>query len=234
MLRDAITKAVSEMDCGADQRAIDALVRHADMLLEANTRLNLTRIVEDEALAVGHVADSLSALPYLATAPAGAFADLGSGGGYPGVPLAICSNRHVVLIESTRKKAAFLTEVIEALGLDAEVLPFRAEEVAEGGGVRLAAVVARAVSALPSLVELASPLLQAGGLLIAMKGRLAADELERGDAAAALVGMVRLRRDSVEVPGLEAERVIACYERSGSPRVRLPRRPGLAQRKPLA
>src|SRR5688500_7835179 len=98
-----------------DQHA--QLSRYLDLLLEANTRMNLTRITDRAAAEVQHVGDALTLLPHL---PPGAIriADVGAGGGVPGIPLAIVRpDATVLLIESTKKKAAFLKQAIDALGL---------------------------------------------------------------------------------------------------------------------
>jgi 16S rRNA (guanine527-N7)-methyltransferase len=214
------------------QRAL--LDAHAEAVLRENETRNLTRITDPGDVAVLHVADSLTALPYLALAPPGRIADLGSGGGYPGVPLAIATGRSVALVESRGGKAQFLAAVAAELGLDIEVRPVRAEELALTEPGSFAAVTARAVASLPALVELASPLLERQGVLVALKGDLADEEIVRGDRVARQVGMTRTLLDEVRLPERDDRRVIVVYTRTGESRVRLPRRPGMAQRKPLA
>jgi len=209
------------------------LATHLQMVYETNRELNLTAIPENAGVVL-HVLDSAAALPYLNKAPQGPFADLGSGAGFPGVTLAALSGREVALVESVRKKAAFLERVVEALRLKATVHPVRAEELADERRAGFAAVTARALSALPSLVELASPLLEEGGLLVCLKGEPEEAELRRGDVAGALCGMKRIATERVSVPGADAVRTMVVYERSGTPKTRLPRRNGMAQRQPLA
>jgi 16S rRNA (guanine527-N7)-methyltransferase len=136
-------------------------------------------------------------------------------------------------VESVRKKAAFLEHVVADLRLEATVHPVRAEELALQRPGDFAAVVARALSSLPSLVELAAPLLARGGRLIAMKGRLDAGELLRGDKVAATCGLERCALDEFSLPGTDAARTIVVYTSVEPPSVRLPRRNGLAQRQPL-
>jgi 16S rRNA (guanine527-N7)-methyltransferase len=233
-VRSEIGAAVAVFGLSLTDAQLGALVTHAQMLLDANQLLNLTRITDEGQLALAHVADSLSLLPFLDEAPAGSFADLGSGGGYPGIPLVIVSGRPGVLVESTQKKAAFLTEVVETLGLDIDVQPVRAEELAATRPNAFAAVTARAVSALPSLVELAAPLLEQNGLLLAMKGEPSREELAAGEQVARIAGMEALGPTRIVVAGLKAQRSVVRYRRVGRPSVRLPRRPGLAQRHPLA
>lgn len=234
MLRDEIVERLARMGLTPNSAQLAMLVRHAEMLAEANSTLNLTRLTSDQDVALLHVADSLTALPSLAAAPPGPFADLGSGGGYPGIPLGVMSGRHATLVEARKKKAAFLLAVIDAIRLDADVKAMRAEELAESEPGSFSAVVARALAPLPSLVELASPLLRRGGLLVAMKGRPSDDELAAGDRAAELAGMRRASTTSVQLPGDDSGRVVVTYAKTAKPRIRLPRRLGMAQHSPLA
>lgn len=234
-LREQVLGALQLVGCGGlPEEVVDGLVLHAGMLLAANTSQNLTRITDERDVAMLHVADSLVALPHLAEAPAGRFADIGSGGGYPGIPLAMASCRPVVLVESRGKRAAFLEEVVLAVGLDGSVAASRAEELPTDEVSRFAAVTARALAPLVSLVELAAPLLMMHGRLIALKGDPSPEEIAAGDQAARIVGLRLVHADRLVLPGVEARRAILCYERVREPSVVLPRRPGSAQRKPLA
>ncbi|HEY3317692.1 MAG TPA: 16S rRNA (guanine(527)-N(7))-methyltransferase RsmG [Coriobacteriia bacterium] len=234
MLREHIMVALESLGLSADEPVLDALVLHAGMMLATNAIHNLTRITDEEDVALLHVADSLTALPYLVAAPEGSFADIGSGAGYPGIPLALLSARHAVLVESRAKKAAFLQEAVDVLGIDAEVRMSRAEELAESQAGAFGAVTARALATLPSLVELAAPLLVVGGTLIALKGEPGAEEYASGDAVARIVGLKRTSTDPVTIPGVDLQRTIVCYRRERESRIALPRRPGMAQKKPLA
>jgi 16S rRNA (guanine527-N7)-methyltransferase len=228
-----IVRGLQEMGIAATSAGLESISRHLSMVLAANQVMNLTSIDAADSVVL-HVLDSCTALPFLEQAPAGTFADLGSGAGYPGIPLAILSGRAVALVESVGKKAAFLQHVVQDLRLNATVQPFRAEELALKSLERFAAVTARAVAALPSLVELAAPLLQEQGLLICMKGDPSEEEVRRGDLAATQCGLWRRDTTTVGVPGLEAARTVVVYERVGDPTVRLPRRSGMAQRRPFA
>lgn len=219
------------LDAGPD--VVARLALHIERVLEANERFNLTSIDAADAVSL-HVLDSCAAACALADAPAGQFADLGSGAGYPGIPLSLVSGRPVSLVESVGKKAAFLNEMTRELRLNATVHGIRAEDLALAHREEFAAVTARALSALPSLVELAAPLLMRDGLLVCLKGRPAPEEMRAGDATAALCGMGAGRLVSLYVPGVDAARCVVLYRRTGRPRLKLPRRVGLAQKSPLA
>jgi len=161
----------------ASQQALLAL--YLDLLLAANAKMNLTRITDRAAAELHHVADSLTLLPLL---PSGAFclADVGTGGGVPGIPLAIARpDAQVLLIESTRKKAAFLQSAVAELALsNVKVIDQRAEDVARTKHREsFDAVVSRAVATLDFLVEYCLPLVKIGGKMLAMKGPKVADEL---------------------------------------------------------
>jgi 16S rRNA (guanine527-N7)-methyltransferase len=211
------------------------LLDHLESVLEANRRLNLTAIVDRERAIRLHILDSLAVVSCVGS-PEGKIADIGSGAGFPGVPVAIVSNRPVDLIESVKKKAAFLEGCVDALdGLfGSKVLALRAEEAALVTQNRYQHVTARALTSLPALVELASPLLVMGGTLWAMKGAPTTEELESGAGAAGLVGMREVERREYTLPSSDERRVIVGYAKISEPSLVLPRRAGLAQKRPLA
>jgi 16S rRNA (guanine527-N7)-methyltransferase len=204
-----------------------------ELLRDANALFNLTAIKEDDWI-WAHVIDSLSCIPEVSASIPGPMADLGSGGGFPGVPVAVATHREVVLVESVKKKAAFLANVMAVLALPGHVEPVRAEELALSEPRTFAVVTARALSGLASLVELASPLLKRGGRLVCLKGDPRAEELESGATAARMCGMALVGSRDVRLPISDAKRMIVVYERTGRSKVDLPRRTGLAQRQPLA
>lgn len=211
------------------------LLRHLTLVLQANRRMNLTAVTDlDDALLL-HVVDSLLATPVLMDVQVGSALDLGSGAGYPGIPLAIVSGRRFVLLDSVKKKARFLEECIESLPLeDVEVVAMRAEEIATMPEYRrsFSVVTARAVTRLASLLELAAPLLKPGGSLIALKAR--PDEAEITDSlrAASIVGMREVCRSNVTLTDGSLRQIIR-FDRVTEPQIELPRRTGLAQKRPL-
>lgn len=181
-----------------------------------------------------HVADSLVALELEEVRAARRAADLGSGAGFPGLPLALAlPGARVALVESAKRKGAFLSRGVEATGAaNAEVVVARAEEWRDGLGA-CDLVTARALGPLPVLVEYAAPLLAPGGALVAWKG--ARDPAEEADGAAAAAetglvpGGVRLTRPW---PGAERHH-LHLYRKVGSTPNRYPRRAGMAHKRPL-
>ena len=214
---------------------VDTL-RYLDGVIDANTRLNLTRISGAEAGVRLHIVDSLLALEEVEASPPGPLLDVGTGGGFPGVPLCLASGREGVLIDSVGKKARAVDEILAELGMASRIrtISIRAEEAAAQDGARFAVVTARAVSELPALVELASPLLAPGGRLIALKGAPDEGEFGRAQRVCAMVGMKETSRRRLVVPGGEERRTVVSYTRVGPPSLRLPRRNGMAQTSPLA
>lgn len=218
-------------------RSLDAgqcssLERYLDLLLEANRRVNLTRIRDRATAEIEHVADALTLLRYLPAAPSGV-ADLGSGGGVPGIVLAIARpDCRVTLIESIGKKAAFLRRVCDDLHLaNASVLAERAETV--GRGVHretFEVVTARAVADLALLLEWSMPLVRVGGRLLAMKGPRVATELSACASLLQPLGASALRLHRVDVVELSG-RCIVEVAKIGSTDSRYPPDPTRAGRR---
>jgi 16S rRNA (guanine527-N7)-methyltransferase len=210
------------------------LSAYIDLLFEANQRMNLTRIADRAAAEVQHVGDALTVLPFL---PVEAFglADVGSGGGVPGIILAIARpDAKVVLIESTKKKAVFLQEAVTKLELsNVEVIAERAEIVGQGDLRDSCDVaVARAVGALDFLVEWCLPLVKKGGKMLAMKGARIVDELPAALKAIHMLSGGEPIVHPVELPGAE-HHVIVEIAKIGRTDARYPRDPTLAKGKAI-
>lgn len=180
-----------------DEQAV-RLVTHLDLLDEWNARMNLTAIRDRPSQLTKHLLDSLSVQPHLRGQR---IADIGSGAGFPGIPLAIVEPaRHFALIESTGKKSRFLEHVRDTLGLaNVEVVQSRAESYQPE--LRFDTVIARAVGPVADLVKVAGRLVAGGGRLLAMKGRYPEEEL-----AAKLNGWKVAAVHPLTVPGLDEER----------------------------
>ena len=213
----------------------EAARRYVALLLDANTRLNLTRIVEPGDVARLHLLDALSALPLLDRLAPQRALDLGSGGGVPGIVLALARPEvSWTLVDSVRRKADALRGFVDALGLgNVTVLAERAESLGRDPDHRDAhdLVTARACAALPVLAEYALPLLRVGGSALAWKGPIGDVELAAGGAAARLLGgEVEVHR--VRIDALGGHRLIMIRKVAPTPE-RYPRRPGEPARRPL-
>ena len=225
-----------EADTILPDSALELSIRYLDAIIEKNLVVNLTRISNpDEALRL-HLMDSLLALPEISIAPAGVLLDLGTGGGFPGVPLCVASGRHGLLLDSIGKKVSAVNDALFAIGESDRIraVAMRAETLAQSSCESFPVVTARAVSSLASLLELASPLLKVGGLLVALKGGPTTDEVAKARAVAKMVGMRQKSVRACTLPGGEERRTLIAYEKIGPGTVRLPRRVGMAQKSPLA
>ena len=199
-----------EMAVELDESMLDTLWRHGFMLRERNAQVNLTSIVSPEGILTLHMLDSLSVAPHLGAAQR--IIDVGTGGGFPGIPLAVaCPKRHFTLIDGTQKKIRFVEECVAALDIrNVQALAARAETYPDEK--QFDVVVLRAVGALANVLHNAGRLLAPHGRLLAMKGRAPDDEiraLPRGWRAE----VIRLR-----VPGLDAERHLVALARQPAPR----------------
>lgn len=210
----------------------DLLKRHLELVIEANKTTNITRISTwDEGMLL-HVEDSLVGLPEVKEAPEGRLVDIGSGAGYPGIPLAIESGRATLLADSVGKKTAILASMVEDLGLDnVEVYTGRIEDLAREKAGVFAVVTARALAQLSVLMELASPLLQDGGRLVCYKANVSDEELQHALSLQERLGMSLVSDRAVELG--DACRRIISFEKSGRPQINLPRKTGMAQKRPL-
>jgi 16S rRNA (guanine527-N7)-methyltransferase len=189
----ALDDGLRDLGLTLDPAIRGAIDDHVRLLLAWTTAINLTAIRDPAAAATAHVVDSLSAVPLLRVARADAILDLGSGGGFPGLPVALAlPAARALLVESVGKKAAFLRAVVEAVGAGRRVAvaAVRAEELARDPAhrERWPVVTARAVASLDALVRLAFPLVRPGGRLIAWKRGDLASELETAARATAALG----------------------------------------------
>ncbi|AXK73090.1 16S rRNA (guanine(527)-N(7))-methyltransferase RsmG [Lysobacter sp. TY2-98] len=198
-------------DLGLDPVHTDRLLAYLALLVRWNATYNLTAIRDPREMVVKHLLDSLAMHAFVdpLVASGGALADLGTGAGLPGIPLAIVKpGLKVTLVESAGKKARFMRQAIRDLGLaDARVVDQRIEAVDEPGAY--AAITARALATIPLILELGGHLLAPDGVLLAMKGVYPADELAQLPA-----GWVLRESHPLRVPGLAAERHLVVVGRA--------------------
>lgn len=209
--------------------------RHLNLVIEANKTTNLTRIDTPEEAMLLHVEDSLTGLEELNDAPDGPYGDLGSGAGYPGIPLAIATGRRTTLIDARQRKMKVLDGIIDELDLSDQIDTYagRAELLAKTQSKRYAALTARALAKLPVLMELASPLLKIGGSLICYKANMDASELAHARRVQKATGMTLAKEREFQLGKTYTRRIIV-FEKTTNPTVKLPRQEGQAQKRPLS
>ena len=232
---DAGLQKMLGLSLDPDQEA--AFARYAVELAEWNQRVNLTAIQKPEEIEVKHFLDSLSCWLALREQPGPRVIDVGSGAGFPGLPLKILQpDLRLTLVEATGKKADFLSHIVQVLGLEGvEVLPARAEEVGQMAEHREAYdwALARAVAPLSVLAEYLLPLVKPDGRALAMKGPGAQAELAAAEAAIQTLGGEAGEALPVQVPGLEAERFLTVIHKVSATPTKYPRRPGMPAKRPL-
>jgi 16S rRNA (guanine527-N7)-methyltransferase len=237
---DALVGGLVELGLDDDLSGVPearaAIDGHVRLLLVWTRHINLTAIREPTAVATAHVLDSLSALPWLRDRATERILDLGSGGGYPGLPLAAAlPHAAVTLVEPIAKKARFLRAVVEATGLAGRVtvMPARAEALAAEPGRRgtWQVVTARAVASTADLVELAFPLLTRGGSLVAWKRGDLTAEITAARRAIDALGGGSLEVHDVTVAGLPDHRLVIAT-RTGVVPDTYPRDPTARRRRP--
>lgn len=209
------------------------LDRFYKILTEYNEKVNLTSISGREEFFIKHVWDSLAGEKYFIKGAR--VAEVGSGGGFPSVPLRICRpDLSFTLFESVGKKCAFLRYAAEELGLEGvKVENMRAEDA--GRGVhreRYDACCARAVARLNTLLEYCAPLVKVGGVFVAYKGD-AAEEIEEAAHAAVVLGMKLVCEDRYELPGGQGRRCLAVYKKIAPTPAKYPRGQGKERKNPL-
>lgn len=209
-------------------------VEHLLYVLQINEYMNLTRITKLDEAVLLHIIDSLSLVPYL-NPGASNFLDMGTGPGFPGVPLHLATGLTGVLLDSVGKKVHAVQTILDRLSLSGVHAEHgRIEEFALSHRNSFDAVVARALAPLPILLEYAAPLLAQGGQLLVSKGNPDDSEIDAGNRVAAICGFTLERDVEVALPYDKGHRVIYSFVKTREPRIKLPRPVGTAKRNPLA
>ena len=231
MTREELVQKLQEKGITLTSEMADQLEKYLEMIVETNRVMNLTAITEEGAIREKHFYDSLLLAPYAKDADT--LLDVGTGAGFPGIPLKIaCPDTKVILMDATKKKCEFLRRVIAELGLkNIEVINGRAEELAHRG-CRAELVTARAVSNLRMLAELCLPLCKMKGLFIAMKGPSADEELHEAENALNILGGEFVASNRETLPGGDVRINLVFRKRKPTPKG-YPRRYAEIRKKPL-
>lgn len=229
--------AQTRLGVGLSRRQLDAFAWYASELAAWNERFNLTAITEPAEIEVKHFLDSLSCLLALKPRPGDRMVDVGSGAGFPGLPLKIVMPwLQVTLVEATGKKAEFCRHMVEGLALESvTVVHARAEDVGQMAEHRQAYqwAVARAVAHLQVLAEYLMPLVRLGGRAIAQKGETGPAEAHAAEGALRILGGRVQQLITVELPRVPETRYLVVMEKTAATPGEYPRRAGVPTRKPL-
>jgi len=203
VVKESVTleEGIARLGLRLPEGAVSSLARYLALLAKWNRTFNLTAIREPEKMVTHHALDSLAVVPHLPARAGLRVLDVGSGGGLPGIPIAIARpDAKVVLIDASAKKAAFLAQAaIEVPVGNVEAVGERVEDYRPSALFDV--VVSRAFAELATFAKLARPHLAEGGVMLAMKGALPKDEIAALPVDVEVISMMRLK-----VPGLEGER----------------------------
>ncbi len=236
MRNNILEKCLDEMGIAYDDDKLFRLERYYELLIKKNEEMNLTAITDYDDVMRKHFADSLSVLRFHSFSEGSLVMDLGTGGGFPGIPLKIFRpDLSFLLMDSVNKKLEFVSEVIDDLGLkDIKVCHGRAEDLAKEKDFRerFDFVISRAVANLATLSELAMGFVKMDGYFISYKGSSGREELEAAGHAIEVMGGLFYKIDEYVLPGGDKRCLIAIQKKKRTPAA-YPRKAGAPSRKPL-
>lgn len=218
-------------------KQVEAFGWYAEELLNWNERFNLTAITDPLEIEIKHFLDSLSCLKVSSFRPPGRIIDVGTGAGFPGIPIKLLYPQfELTLLESIEKKADFCQHVVDALSLDhVEVIKGRAEALGHDPGhrERYDWALARAVAIAPVVVEYVVPFLRVGGSAILQKGETGPAEIHQAEAALQILGAEVEQVQTIELPCVPDARHLITVRKVAATPQKYPRRVGIPTKRPL-
>ncbi|WP_314621184.1 16S rRNA (guanine(527)-N(7))-methyltransferase RsmG [uncultured Selenomonas sp.] len=237
MFEEELEKASALYGLPLDRGQIEKFAIYCRLLIEWNEKMNLTAITEPKEVAVKHMVDSLTALRGIEDGESLRLIDVGTGAGFPGIPLKIVRpDMDLLLLDSLKKRVRFLETVVETLGFKgAACLHGRAEEAAREKGLRerFDVAVSRAVARLPVLAEYLLPFVRVGGRAIALKGLHSEEEAKEARRAAEILGGALIETIPVSLPGLSDRRAVLVMKKERATPKIYPRKAGTPAKEPL-
>ena len=218
-------------------KQLSNLATYERVLVEWNTRVNLTAVDEPEKIRTKHFLDSLTCYRVMQDTPMERVIDLGAGAGFPGLPLKIITPRmRLTLVDSVRKKTDFCQYIVDQLGLtEVEIIQDRAENIGQNAAHREKYdwAVARAVAIMPVLMEFLLPLAAIGGNVLAMKGETGPAETQNSEYAIEILGGHIQKLLPISLPGVADQRYLVVVDKIAATPQKYPRRVGAPAKKPL-
>lgn len=234
IFKNKLKNAVSTLGINLNEEQLEQFYNYKKLVIEWNEKINLTAITDDFEFIIKHFVDSLTINKYIEKEKT--IIDIGTGAGFPGIPLKILNNNKIVLFDSLNKRLKVLENIIEKIKLNnIETLHGRAEETFKNKEYREKYDIAtsRAVASLNVLVELMLPAVKVGGKCICMKGNNAEIEIEEAREAIKVLGGKIDKVEKIILPEMNLERTIIIIKKEKVTPKQYPRKPGTPQKTPI-
>lgn len=237
MLKRMMLESAHEMGIDMTEKQAEQFARYHEMLVEANAQFNLTRVPDElREAADRNYLDCIAPLAHAWPVDVKTAVDVGSGAGFPGIPLSIMlPDVHFVLVDALGKRVKFLQSVIDELGLNAEALHLRAEDAAKKPELRekFDLATARAVASMNLLAEYLLPFVKVGGRMLALKGPSLDEEIAEAKYAFSQLGGQFERAEDAPIPGRDWSHRVAYVRKIRSTPAKYPRKAGVPEKNPL-
>ncbi|NLK42950.1 MAG: 16S rRNA (guanine(527)-N(7))-methyltransferase RsmG [Tissierellia bacterium] len=234
---ETLLKGVRELNIELNERQVNNFIKYKNLLKEWNKKINITAITEDDEIDIKHFLDSLTPVTTGLFDRNISVIDIGTGGGFPGLPLKVYNEElKVTLLDSLNKRITFLKEVIESLELDnIEAIHGRAEELGRMENYRnqYDISISRAVASLNTLSEYCIPFVKLGGYFISMKGPDVEDELKEAEKAIKTLGGKIVNVESINIPQSDITHSLIIIEKIKETPTKYPRAGGKPKKNPL-
>ncbi|WP_250675176.1 16S rRNA (guanine(527)-N(7))-methyltransferase RsmG [Paraclostridium ghonii] len=234
---DILKQGIEELGLKCSDETINKFRKYREILVEWNQKMNLTGIEEEKEVYIKHFLDSVAVVKEGYIKDGMSIIDVGTGAGFPGLPLRIClENSKVTLLDSLNKRINFLSEVCKNIDIDdVELIHGRAEDFGKDGNYReqYDIATARAVAGLPILMEFCAPFIKVGGYFVCLKGPNADTELEESKKAMELLGLDFVEKIDVELPEIELKHNIVVFKKINNTPAKYPRKAGKPVKSPI-
>lgn len=235
--RDILKKGLEDLGITVSDKILDDFKVYRDILVDWNQRMNLTGIEDEREVYIKHFIDSVSAIKKGYIKDGMSIIDVGTGAGFPGLPLRIClENSKVTLLDSLNKRINFLEEVSKSVDIDdIEFIHGRAEDFGKDLNYReqYDIATARAVAGLPVLMEFCVPFVKVGGYFICLKGPNADLELEESKKAMDTLGVEFIEKIDVVLPDVDLKHNILVFKKTNNTPEKYPRKAGKPVKNPI-
>ena len=234
---EILENGIKDFGLSADEKTLNAFKTYREILVEWNQKMNLTGIEEEKEVYIKHFLDSVSAVSNGYIKDGMSIIDVGTGAGFPGIPLKIClKDTKLTLLDSLNKRINFLKEVSGQLELeDVEFIHGRAEDFGRNPEYRAKfdIATARAVAGLPVLMEFCVPFVKKGGYFVCLKGPNADLELEESKKAMSVLGIEFVEKIDVKLPEIDLNHNIIVFKKVKNTPAKYPRKAGTPAKAPI-